>query len=146
MNTTIEKNKVKHHLKLMINISISKYESDLRMNEHYLGVVKKRPERNSGLYGIWTSAKLVFGQLSQYFNKEFVIMLLRYRPVKWWINDWSYKKIMYVNCGLRNDWVMIIYIDLFCNCLNTRFSDNFCIRCSLHSRLSVAMATEVILL
>ena len=54
MNTTIEKNKVKHHLKLMINISISKYESDLRMNEHYLGVVKKRPERNSGLYGIWT--------------------------------------------------------------------------------------------
>ena len=54
MNTTIEKNKIKHHLKLMINISISKYESDLRMNEHYLGVVKKRPERNSGLYGIWT--------------------------------------------------------------------------------------------
>ena len=41
---------------------------------------------------------------------------------------------------------MIVYIDLFCNGPNTRFSDNFCIRCSLHSRLSVAMATEVILL
>ena len=84
MNTTIEKNKVKHHLKFMINISISKYESDLRMNEHYLGVVKNGLKEFQACTGFepMTSAKLVFRQISQYFDREFVIMLLLNRPMK----------------------------------------------------------------
>ena len=33
---------------------VFEYESDPRSNVHYLAAVKKRPEKNSALYGIWT--------------------------------------------------------------------------------------------
>ena len=32
----------------------NEYESVLRSNEHYLSSSEVRPEKNSGLYGIWT--------------------------------------------------------------------------------------------
>ena len=53
-------------------------------------VVKIRPEKNSGLYGIWTHDLCDTGaalyQLSQQANWELVIMLVPNKPVKWWMN------------------------------------------------------------
>ena len=49
--------------------------------------VKIRPEKNSGLYGIWTHDLCDT-------NWELVIMLVPNEPVKWWINDCKYMKIV----------------------------------------------------
>ena len=53
-------------------------------------VVKIRPEKNSGPYGIWTHDLCDTGaalyQLSQQANWELVIMLVPNKPVKWWMN------------------------------------------------------------
>ena len=48
-------------------------------------VVKIRPEKNSGLYGIWT--------YDHCDTRELVIMLVLYKSVKWWINDCEYVKM-----------------------------------------------------
>ena len=54
-------------------------------------VVKIRPVKNSGLYGIWTHDLCDTGsalyQLSLQANWEQVIMLVPNKPVKWWINE-----------------------------------------------------------
>lgn len=54
------------------------------MNEHYLGVVKNGLKEFQACTGSepMTSAKPVFRQISQYFDREFVIMLLLNRPMK----------------------------------------------------------------
>ena len=49
--------------------------------------VKIRAEKNSGLYGIWTHDLCDT-------NWELVIMLVPNEPVKWWINDCEYMKIV----------------------------------------------------
>ena len=41
--------------------------------------------------------------LSKQVNWELVILLLRNIPVKWWINDCKYMKIIRVNRGLRSE-------------------------------------------
>lgn len=41
--------------------------------------------------------------LSKQVNWELVILLLRNIPVKWWINDFKYMKIIRVNRGLRSE-------------------------------------------
>ena len=61
-------------------------------------VVKIRPEKNSGLYKIWTQDQCSTGaalyQLSQQANWELVIMLVPNKPSKWWISDCKYMKII----------------------------------------------------
>ena len=53
-------------------------------------VVKIRPEKNSGQYGIWTYDLCDTGaalyQLSKQANWELAMMLVLNKPVKWWIN------------------------------------------------------------
>ena len=49
-------------------------------------VVKIRPEKNTGLYGIWTPDLCDSGACSA-LPTESTIMLVRNKPVKWWIND-----------------------------------------------------------
>ena len=46
--------------------------------------VKIRPEKNSGLYGIWTHDLCDT-------NRELVITLVPKKPVKWWIDDCEYE-------------------------------------------------------
>ena len=63
-------------------------------------VVKTRPEINSGLYGIWThdlcNTGAVLYQLSKQANWELVVMLVPNIPVKWWINECEYMKVIYL--------------------------------------------------
>ena len=42
------------HENHICELRIKKSESVLRSNEHYLSSSEVRPEKNSGLYGIWT--------------------------------------------------------------------------------------------
>ena len=76
-------------------------------------VVKIRPEKNSGLYGIWThdhcDTSAVLYQLSSQANWELVIMLVPYKPVKWWINDCEYMKIVYVDKENKN-WACLSFL------------------------------------
>ena len=59
----------------------------------------------SGSYGIWTHDPCDTGAVVyQLANWELVIMLVRIEPVKWWINDCEYVKMIYVNCGIRNEY------------------------------------------
>ena len=66
-------------------------------------VLKIWPEKKSGLNGIWThdfcDTGAVLYQLSSQANWELVIMLVRNKPVKWLLNDWTYMNIIYVNRG-----------------------------------------------
>ena len=71
------------------------YKGDLRSNETE-AVVKIRPEINSGLYGIWThyldETGAVLYQLSTQAKWKLIIMLICYKPLKWWIDDCEYWK------------------------------------------------------
>ena len=71
--------------------------------------------KNSGLYGIWThdlcGSGAVHYQLSWRVNWELVIMLDLNEPVKWWINDYEYMKIIYWYMNWFSYIFMVIYLN-----------------------------------
>ena len=86
------------------------YESDLRGNENYLSSDENKAwKKNSGLYGIWIHDHSVTGaalyQLSWPANWELDIMLILYKPVKRWINDWANSRELGTLCWFQiNPW------------------------------------------
>ena len=55
-----------------------------------------------GLYRIWThdlcDHGVVLYWLSQQASQKLVIVLIRNKPVRWWVNNCKYMKIIHVNC------------------------------------------------
>ena len=55
-----------------------------------------------GLYRIWThdlcDHGVVLYRLSQQASQKLVIVLVHNKPVRWWVNNCKYMKIIHVNC------------------------------------------------
>lgn len=67
-------------------------------------------------------------------------MLVRNRPVKWWINDYKYMKIMYVKCGWRNEYTCDLHSNEHC----LRITKPVVIHCREYTKKFHCMCHDVI--
>ena len=81
-------------------------EAILRSYDHHVSSGENKAWKYSGLYGIWTNdlSGAALDQLSWQANWELFIMLVPNKPMKWWITDCKYMKVIRVNCEQRNEY------------------------------------------
>ena len=92
------------------------YESHLRSNEHYLSSSESKAwmkiQAFMGTHDLCDTDAALY-QLSQQANWELVIMLVPSKLVKWWINDYEYMKVVYLNCGLRCEYESNLHSNVY---------------------------------
>ena len=78
--------------------SSCEYESNLRSKEHYLSSSENKALKKIQVCtGFEPMTHAIPVQRStNWTNKP---MLVPNKPVKWWINDCGYMKVIYLNCG-----------------------------------------------
>ena len=90
----------------------NKYESDFRSNDNYLSSSENKVWKDQACTGLETTASAIPMQRSANWAKkaywELIIMLVRNKSVKWWINECEYMKNIYMNCGRKRSSIFIL--------------------------------------